>query len=185
MQTLIISSWRSQTAETFERLRFQAATANFFAKLTGKTTQLKGLAAELFRLNSAQIARGEQPLRPTAQRLYRGEQEVPLAQITGSVGREHDFDHHFRPLKKHLRDRWIEVSALFATDRVPPITVYKCGNAYFVEDGHHRVSVARALGQLSLRALVWEIPTPSRKETSCEICLPAGQKKKSRTLAHA
>ena len=28
----------------------------------------------------------------------------------------------------------------------PPIDVYKLGNLYFVRDGHHRVSVGRALG---------------------------------------
>ena len=184
MNTLTVSTLRSQTAEAFESLRFKAVVENLSAKILGKPTKLKSFAEEAFRLNSQRIEHGEPPFRINSMRIYRGEQDLQVNQINGSVGRESDFDQHFRPLKKHLRERWIEVSALFTTEQVPPITVYKCGSDYFVEDGHHRVSVARALGQLSLRAVVWEIPTQSRKEC-CEICLPGGQKKKSPALAHA
>ncbi len=42
---------------------------------------------------------------------------------------------------------------------LPPIEVYKVGDVYFVRDGNHRVSVARALGNKSIQAHVWELPT--------------------------
>jgi uncharacterized protein (DUF1015 family) len=38
----------------------------------------------------------------------------------------------------------------------PPIRVYQVGNLYFVEDGHHRVSVARQLGLKLIEAEIWE-----------------------------
>jgi hypothetical protein len=36
---------------------------------------------------------------------------------------------------------------------------WRVGDAYFVRDGHHRISVARAFGQRSIKAkvLVWEV----------------------------
>ena len=42
---------------------------------------------------------------------------------------------------------------------LPPIDVYKLGNLYFVIDGHHRVSVARAQGATEIEAHVTEIDT--------------------------
>ena len=41
---------------------------------------------------------------------------------------------------------------------VPPIEVYKLGEVYFVADGNHRVSVARANGFKDIDAYVTEIP---------------------------
>lgn len=181
MNYVFVSNWRSQTAELFESLRFKAVVADLCAKISGKNTKLKGFAEQAFRLNSLRLSRGEPAFRINATRIYRGEQDLPVSRINGSVGREKDFDNHFRPLTKHLRDRWIDVYALFETDQVPPIIVYKYEHDYYVEDGHHRVSVARALGRLSIRAQVWEIPAPTRK-TGCERCQP---NPRERALAHA
>ncbi len=140
---------RSQTAQIFETLRFQAVLANLSARILGKNTQLKGFAQQAFRI--------------TSKRIYLGEQEIPVERINGSVGREKDFDRQFRPLKKYLRDRWIEVYALFKADQLPPIQLFKIGNDYYVKDGHHRLSVARMTGKLALRAKVWEIPLLGQK----------------------
>jgi hypothetical protein len=41
---------------------------------------------------------------------------------------------------------------------VPPIEVFKVGGAYFVSDGNHRVSVARASGLTDIEAYVTEYP---------------------------
>ena len=41
----------------------------------------------------------------------------------------------------------------------PPINVYRVGTVHFVEDGHHRVSVARQLGHEVIEARVTEITT--------------------------
>jgi hypothetical protein len=169
MNNMVISNWRSQTAEIFDNLRFQAGLANLSAKIFGKSTKLKGFSEEVF------------PLK--ALRIFRGTQDLPVDQINGSVGRDKDFDYRFRPLKQHLRERWVAIYAFFETDRFAPIEVYKYGNDYYVEDGHHRVSVARAIGQLSIRADIWEIPVQNSKKP-CEICLPKSQTKCQPTYAH-
>jgi hypothetical protein len=171
-----ISNWRVNAVEIFESLRFKAVLANLCAKILGKNTKLKGFAEQAFRITTMRISLGERDFRINSMRVYLGEQDIPVDRINGSVGRENDFDNSFRPLKKHLRDRWIAVYESFEADRFTPIQLYKIGNDYYVEDGHHRVSVARTLGRLSLRAEVWEIPLQAKK-ADCSFCLPAPEKR--------
>jgi hypothetical protein len=89
-----------------------------------------------------------------------GVQLIPLDQIVGSVDKVKDFDRRFRPTSDRSRQRW---QALAEKSRLgeylPPIDVYKLGNLYFVIDGHHRVSVARAQGATEIEANVTEIDT--------------------------
>jgi hypothetical protein len=42
---------------------------------------------------------------------------------------------------------------------IPPIDLYRVGDVHFVRDGHHRVSVARALGRRDIEARVTEVIT--------------------------
>jgi hypothetical protein len=42
---------------------------------------------------------------------------------------------------------------------MPPVDLVRVGQLYFVRDGHHRVSVARALGHTDIEALVTEVVT--------------------------
>ena len=42
---------------------------------------------------------------------------------------------------------------------MPPIDVYRVGDLHFVKDGHHRVSVARAHGDVDIEARVREVRT--------------------------
>lgn len=86
-----------------------------------------------------------------------GLQVVPLKHITGSVNRQGDFDRRFRPLRKHLRDRWANIFLLMQTDGWEPVTLYKVWDSYYVEDGHHRVSVALANGRQFIEARVVEV----------------------------
>jgi len=91
---------------------------------------------------------------------YRGIREIPVAQIRGTVGRVGDFDASFLPAKPHLRQRWARLDAAMRRgEAIPPIEVYQLGDAYFVKDGHHRVSVAHQLGQASIAARVIEVRT--------------------------
>jgi hypothetical protein len=43
---------------------------------------------------------------------------------------------------------------------LPPIDVYRVGEEHYLRDGHHRVSVARALGTESIDADVVELRRP-------------------------
>ncbi len=82
-------------------------------------------------------------------------QDVPLASIVGSVGRYHDFTREFLPLVDEGRGRWVGVRlAMTGLEGVPPVDLYRIGDAYFVKDGNHRVSVARQLGARTIQAYV-------------------------------
>ncbi len=95
--------------------------------------------------------------------IYRGLQDIPLKNITGSTGRYTDFTRHFLPRtsdKRH-KERWRKIYTLAVTGKgFPPIDVYKIDQVYFVKDGNHRVSVARELGWETIQAHVTELPTP-------------------------
>lgn len=89
-----------------------------------------------------------------------GVQLIPLDQIVGSVDKVRDFDRRFRPTSDRSRQRWERLAEKSRLgEYLPPIDVYKLGNLYFVRDGHHRVSVARAQGASHIEAHVSEIDT--------------------------
>jgi hypothetical protein len=91
----------------------------------------------------------------------RGIEEVPLELIVGTLGREREFNRAFLPRDDALRDRWEDVQGLAEGPRgFAPVELYKVGDAYFVVDGHHRVSVAKALGTPSIEARVEEFLSP-------------------------
>jgi hypothetical protein len=97
---------------------------------------------------------------PRVNGLERNAQTIPLAQIAGSLDRWQEFDREFRPLSQSLQERWIGIAQLSQTAGWPPIRVRRLGDIYFVEDGHHRVSVARQLGFSDIEAVVTEYPIP-------------------------
>ena len=85
-----------------------------------------------------------------------GLREIPLEAINGTVepNRAAQFDREFRPAGP-TRSRW--QSVWLAAQRgalLPPISVVPVGDAYAIRDGHHRVSVARARGALTIDAIV-------------------------------
>ncbi len=81
------------------------------------------------------------------QQIYRGVRAVPVAKIVGTVNRYADFDRHFLPTQSHTQDRWKSIDrAHYQAVNLPPVVLYQIGDAYFVRDGHHRVSVARQQG---------------------------------------
>jgi hypothetical protein len=89
-----------------------------------------------------------------------GLETIPLDSIVGTVGRKRgDFDRDFRPAAG-VRGRWEGIAAARRRGTaMPPINVYRIGELHFVADGHHRVSVARALGDTAIEANVKEVRT--------------------------
>ena len=86
----------------------------------------------------------------------RGVRDIPLDAIVGSFEphRAEQFDHEFRPSARS-RGRWPRVWLAEQRGAVlPPIAVASVGDAYAIRDGHHRVSVARARGALTISAVV-------------------------------
>jgi hypothetical protein len=85
---------------------------------------------------------------------------VPISAIVGTVDRERDFDRHFRPTSDRVRSRWEQIAAMMRRgEALPPVDLIKVGEIYFVRDGHHRVSVACALGHTDIDAYVTEVIT--------------------------
>src|SRR3954468_6244279 len=85
---------------------------------------------------------------------------VPLDAIVGTVDRTADFDRGFRPTSPRLRSRWERIAAAQRRgETMPPVSLYKVGDLYFVRDGHHRVSVAKAFGREDIDAYVTEVTT--------------------------
>lgn len=94
------------------------------------------------------------------QRFEKGIQNVPLDQIVGSVGRYRDFTRTFLPRNAVNKERWIRVDAeVNGSIGTFPIDLYKIGDVYFVRDGNHRVSVARANDFETIEAYVTEVET--------------------------
>jgi hypothetical protein len=83
--------------------------------------------------------------------------EIPLEMITATVepSRAQQFDAWFRPAGKRTRGRWERLwIAEQQGESLPPIDVVQTGCGYAVIDGHHRVSVARARGAITIDAVV-------------------------------
>ena len=89
-----------------------------------------------------------------------GMRSVPLSQIRGSATRCNDFDQDFYPLQDHTIARWQSVArARRQGMELPPVELVRVGDTYFVIDGHHRISVARMLGQRDIEAdvAIWDV----------------------------
>ncbi|MEN6480096.1 MAG: DUF4032 domain-containing protein [Anaerolineales bacterium] len=135
----------SRAREDFSRAQRGARLRRLWANLTGQHIGL---------VPYEEVKRS---LRFTSQR-YRGLQAVPVDKIIGSLGRSQDFDRAFVPTQTHSRSKWLSVdSAMLSGVPLPAVSLYKVGDAYFVVDGHHRVSVSRQKGSKYIDAEVIEV----------------------------
>jgi nucleotide-binding universal stress UspA family protein len=84
--------------------------------------------------------------------------DIPINSIVGSVNRYTDFTRDFLPKRSVSGERWARVKAA-QQDMVglPPIEVYQIGDVYFVQDGNHRVSIARQSGTSTIQAYVRQV----------------------------
>ena len=136
--------------DSLERYRRSAGKAQFadlMGKMTGTDTDLVSYDLVAKRLKARQ-------------QIEAGTQSIPLSQIVGSVGRYRDFTRTFLPRSGVNAERWARVDAIMhSMEGWAPIEVYKLGEVYFVRDGNHRVSVARANGLTYIEAFVTELAT--------------------------
>jgi hypothetical protein len=88
-------------------------------------------------------------------RHYVGTRTVPINRIKGSEGRSADFDSAFNPISTRTVNRWVSVAVARSSGvTLPPVDLIQLGEDYFVRDGHHRISVARAFGEVYVDAKV-------------------------------
>lgn len=95
--------------------------------------------------------------RSIADATYMGVQQVPLSQIKGTASdaRSHDFDAEFRLINNHSRSRLEGVKqARQRLASLPPISLVAVGDSYYVQDGHHRVSVFHDAAEATISAHV-------------------------------
>jgi hypothetical protein len=100
----------------------------------------------------------ELPALPEAATLGAGAAQaavIAVERIVGTVAPAPGFDEHFRPTTELVRARWERVArAVRRGVPLPPIEVVERPDGFYVLDGRHRVSVARAFGQTHIDALV-------------------------------
>jgi nucleotide-binding universal stress UspA family protein len=131
----------------FDEARRRGALEAIMARLTGRSDDLLSYEEVRHKLK----AKGN---------IDRGLQDIPLDAIVGSVGRYTDFRRSFLPKRASDQERWAKVKAkVTSMEGLPPIEVYQIGEAYFVRDGNHRVSVAREIGAQFIQAYVTEVRT--------------------------
>jgi hypothetical protein len=87
---------------------------------------------------------------------------IELAAIVGTVEPTEQFDADFRPTSGLARERWERIALAHRRGiPLPPITVTAGPGGYYVVDGRHRVSVARALGHRDIDAWVASVAPSS------------------------
>ena len=94
---------------------------------------------------------------------YSGIKVVGINNIIGTEGRAANFDIDFYPVSEESRGRWVGMAiAYLARIPLPPVELIQIGDRYFVRDGHHRISVARAFGQTAVDAevIIWQAHPP-------------------------
>jgi len=128
----------------FHRARMRGRLNCCWAALMGHSCRLRTLST----ITDAASAGGH----------FVGIQTIPIQQIRATEGRDQDFDSDFNPLNNHTEGRWLSVfSAWMRGVDLAPVDVIRVGATYCVRDGHHRVSVARVMGQeyIEARVMAW------------------------------
>jgi hypothetical protein len=112
-------------------------------------------------------------------RYYIGIRAVPLKRIRGSEARSEDFDADFCPTQTHTKDRWVRIAiARRMGTALPAVQLIQIGDDYFVRDGHHRISVARAMREeyVDAEVIAWQVAEPQcvpQPEIYCELAARA------------
>jgi hypothetical protein len=142
-----LNQGRQDRLQLYRRTRDRGRRGQFWSRLTGRPRCLLDLAS--VEDHCSVQARRDAGLRT-----------VSIDQIRGSESRTRDFDRDFCPLRDHSRERWIGIAAARQQGKaLPPVALIQVGGIYFVLDGHHRISVAQALGQQAIEAMVveWQV----------------------------
>lgn len=139
--------WLTSARQSNAKMEAGAAfdKAHFFACVHARLARLRGHTAELEHL----------PTHCIGNRAPINTQTISIDDIIGSEDRSDEFDTDFKPLRYSARDRWINIFvAELSGNQLPPIEVIRNGSAYYVRDGHHRISVAKQFGQHYIDAVV-------------------------------
>jgi hypothetical protein len=130
---------RMDAAKAFNRAYSHGKRDQFLAKIFRKENHLQSLSSQPVESH-----------RPTNRII-----SVPIHQIKGSLGRSDDFDQNFNPLSECSRSRWMSIAAAIRIGLpMPAVELVQVRNAYYVRDGHHRISVVKSMGQDAIDARI-------------------------------
>ncbi len=133
---------RKQSYALFNRVMIKGYIRRFFDRLLRKSYELFSLS-NILQNGSPQYA------------MEAGLHAVPLHLVVGSENRCKDFDNQFTPFSERNHQRWLRISDMFIKgENIPAVELIQVGQSYFVRDGHHRISVAKAMGKKFIDAKV-------------------------------
>jgi hypothetical protein len=147
------NNYAHQYNSVFNKFKASCTQGNFFC-LKMRLLHRQPFLYDLNAIKSSLHVRGSS---------YAGMKVVRIDAIVGSEGRISDFDKDFHPLHEMTRERWVNIAMAYTAHLpLPPIQLIEIGDAYFIRDGHHRVSVARAYGQTAMDAevITWNATAP-------------------------
>lgn len=141
-----LMSLGEQVEKDFSVARRRARIRRLKALFTGRSGD--GALLDFYRVRKVAGANGG---------VRRGRSAVEVSRIVGSAGKHSEFDEGFMPLRRASPERWKRMDRAFRLGMdLPPVSLYRIGDRYFVQDGHHRVSVARFHGAEWIDAEVTE-----------------------------
>ena len=108
---------------------------SLWAKVTGHCNRLEDLNEELEKST-------------VESSYFAGTKSVNINRIHGTLGKSDEFDAQFMPTQERSRSRWVDIALQKLRGRdLPPVELIEINGNYYVRDGHHRISVSRAMGQ--------------------------------------
>ena len=147
--------------------RYMNAVSADFTRARGKARRTKVMSFVSRRSDDLPTFRQIQRIVHPNGQGYAGCKTIPVGSIVGSEDRSADFNRDFMPRKAFLQNRWCNVDTAFYQGKIlPPIQVLELGGVYFIRDGNHRVSVARAHGVAYIDAEVTEMRSEMKIDPS-------------------
>jgi hypothetical protein len=131
-------------------LFYQARWDAFFEKLQGLILRREKTLFDLQVIAARQVRSRQEA----------GTQKIALDRICGTLAFTGDFDGSFHPLDDRIRDPWVGIAMAYRQNQpITPVELIQIRSCFFVKDGHHRISVAHALGmkEIEAKVTVWEI----------------------------
>jgi hypothetical protein len=136
MLVIELMNLEDQVELDFTRARRRAHLGRLKTLLLRQATRGTLLSPKEFRRNT-----------PPSGSMYRGRRTLEVSKIVGSVGKHEQFDMNFMPLSDASSEKWKRIDRAFRLGQeLPPVSLLELSGDYFVNDGNHRVSVARFHG---------------------------------------
>ena len=149
--------------DDFDRARRRASLARLAGWLRGRPASRNRLPV-LGEVGTFAGAAGPGVRRLEYERISRlgagAEAMVPLDQIAGTAEptKSRCFDRRFRPTSEMPRTRFERIATGVRSGHgMDPVDLYRCDGQYYVLDGHHRIAVARALGERCVLANITDV----------------------------